>query len=431
MSGRRFIIVGAVNASVALAPGPLLTVEQHDPLRSPRASRTADVSADGSCVVFESRARLVPADEDAFVDVYVLDRSTGAVTLESGDLDARSESSNPRINGDGRLIVFEVRSLQIDQDPRVDIVLRDRKTRTTRLLTGTLEDGVFAWSRGPAISEDGRVVAFSSASTTMAGGVDANGRLEDVYLVQVVSGAIERASVTSAGSQLPRGTSILPSLSADGRWMAFASTAPLDETHPARRTAESPVRNVYLRDVLTGTTTRVSRAPRGEPNGDSSLPSISADGRFIAFASQASNLSANDRNRGMDVFLFDRDTNSLTRVTRAADGSGPNGTSANPVISANGRYIAFQSDAGNLVCASRCSRADEDVNLLWDVFLFDRLTGKTVRLSEDELGGWKEWSAGPAVDRSGTVVAFSSRHPVDADDRREDLDLFVRQVRQP
>jgi Tol biopolymer transport system component len=423
------VLACSATLSLVAAGGPLTTVEQRNSLRSPRSPRSADVSANGRFVAFESQAALVSADDDTQPDIYVLDRSSGTVTLETGDLAGETESANPRLSGDGRLLVFELRTRDGDREPRLDIVLRDRTAGTNRSLTGSLEDsGVFAWSRGPAISEDGRFVAFSSASTTMVRGADANGALEDVYLLRVSSGEVERVSLTSAGLQLPRGTSILPSLSADGRWIAFASTARLDETDPARQAHEAPVRSVFLRDLITGITTRVSRAPRHQANGDSSVPSLSGDGRFVAFASNASNLSDDDRNRGTDVFVFDRETAALTRVTRAADNSSANGTSANPVISGDGRYVAFQSEAANLVCAARCPHRDEDINLLWDVFVFDRTTGKVVRISEDELGGWMEWSMGPSIDRSGAVVAFSSRHPVDTDDRREDLDLFVRQL---
>jgi Tol biopolymer transport system component len=415
--------------SLAGAGGPLTTVEQRNGLRSARAPRSADVSANGRFVAFESLAALVSADDDTLPDIYVLDRSSGTVTLETGDIAGETESANPRLSGDGRLLVFELRGRDGSQEARVDIVLRDRTAGTNRSLTGNLEDsGVFAWSRGPAISEDGRFVAFSSASTTIVRGADANGPLEDVYRVRVSSGEVERVSLTTAGMQPSRGTSILPSLSADGRWIAFASTARLDETDPARHAHEAPVRSIFLRDLITGTTIKVGRAPRHQANGDSSVPSLSGDGRYVAFASNASNLSDDDRNRGTDVFVFDRETAALTRVTRAADNASANGTSANPVISADGRYVAFQSEAANLVCATRCPQRDEDINLLWDVFVFDRTTGKVVRISEDELGGWMEWSMGPSIDRSGSVVAFSSKHPVDADDRREDLDLFVRQL---
>jgi len=452
---QRSIVAAACLAATWLVAAPseeLLTIAQRDAFRSPRAPRTADVSADGRLVAFESLARLVPADTDERPDIYVLDRTTGRVTLESGALGDLGEHSYPRISGDGRYIVFESRPPSLNAS-RADIVLLDRLTGTTRVLTKTAHsDTPMGWSRSPDISDDGRVVAFSSAATTLTDGPDANGPLEDVYIVQLPAGTITRASVNSAGVQPDHGDSILPSLSADGRWLAFASTAALDGDPPPGSRRERLVRQVYLRDAIGGRTTRVTRAvKRAIPNGDSSVPVISADGRHVVFVSEASNLLADDENHAADVFLYDREADAIGWVSRAADGSSAGGESAWPVISGNGRFVAFQSDAANLVCAkgSACgpsdpsaklrvagsrralSDADDDINLLWDIFLFDRTSGHIVRVSEDELGGWMAPSAGAALDATGKVVAFSSRHPVDATDRSDDFDLFVRALTPP
>jgi len=414
------VVMSAANGDRVIA------VAQQDGLRGALAPRTSDVSANGRYVAFQSWARLVPADDDSLPDVYVLDRQTGRVTLESGGADSLTENTHPRISGDGRLVVFESRSTREDQLPRVDIVLRDREGATTRPLTADTHRGnVFAWSRTPDISDNGARVAFASAATTVVPGADMNGALEDVYVTDLATGRIVRASVTGTGAQLSMGNSILPSLSADGTIVAFASTSPLDEGTTANATPTR--RQIFVRDLDAGTTTRISRDARGaRPDGDSSQPSISGDGRYVAFASEAANIAVNDANRGPDVFLFDRDTSTTTRVSRAADGSSPNGSSMNAVISADGRYVAFQSDASNLMCPARCRAILEDINLLWDVFVWERATGQIARASEDELGGWMEWSVGPAIDASGSVIAFSSRHPMDASDQRDDLDLFVR-----
>jgi Tol biopolymer transport system component len=422
--------------ATAAALGPLVTCPQSDPFRSPRAPRTVDISADGRSVAFESRARLVPADTDDRPDIYVLDRSTGRVSLESGDGDddnGDGDYSHPRISGDGRYVVFEARPSHVLSTPRADVVLHDRQTGVRRVLTKTPRSrSASEWSRSPDISDDGRVVAFSSVATTLTEGPDANGALEDVYVVHLPAGTITRVSVTSSGIQPASGNSMLPSLSSDGRWLAFASTAALDDPGASRSGSQRPVRQVYLRDAVAGRTTRVTRpANRGLPNGDSSLPAVSADGGVVVFVSEASNLLAGDTNRTADVFLYDRESEGLAWVSRGADGGPASGESTAPTISGDGRFVAFQSDAGNLACARRCSEHADDINLLWDVFLANRSAGGIVRLSEDELGGWMESSAGPALDGTGSVVAFSSRHPVDAADRREDFDLFVRALGAP
>lgn len=449
----RSVVIATCLAGICLgttSPQALLTVAQTDPFRSPRATRTVDVSADGRSVAFESLARLVPVDTDNHRDIYILDRTTGRVTLESTGLGDSSEYSHARISGDGRYLVFESRPTALETQ-RAEIVLCDRVTGATRVLTGTKgTDTVIGWSRGPEISDDGRVVAFSSAATTLTAGLDANGVLEDVYIARLPAGTITRASVNSAGVQPDRGNSILPSLSADGRWLAFSSTAPLDDdARPAAASREKSVRQVYLRDTIVGRTTRVTRgANRALPDGDSSVPAISSDGRHVAFVSDASNLLDDDDNRAADVFLYDRETDGLTWVSRAADGSSANGESAWPAISGDGRFVAFQSDAANLVCAGRsgaCSPPrdpspapgvgprvlSDDLNLIWDVFVFDRTSRQTVRISEDELGGWMEASVGAALDATGQVVAFSSRHAVAATDKGADFDLFVRALTLP
>ncbi len=427
MIGQAILSLYAYSAwlTVASGPGGLVTVAQGDATRSARAPRSSDVSADGRFVAFESWVPLVPADADRNVDIYVLDRVTGRVTLESSGLDA--ECSHPRINGDGRYVVYEVRFSHPSAETRLQIALRDRSEDTVRLLT-TAGDASNAggWSRSPDISDDGRVVVFSSAATTLIDGPDANGHLEDVYAIELATGTISRVSVPTSGLQPAKGTSVLPTVSADGRWVAFASTALLD-SGAARHGEESPVRHVYLRDLTSGTIVRVSRSSRAAPlDGDSTLPAVSGDGRFVVYASNAANLADNDANRSTDIFLFDREKEVTLLVSRTPNGSVANGVSTSPTISSDGRFIAFQSDAANLVCASRCEQAHEDINLLWDTFIFDRLTSRIVRISEDERGGWMNWSAGISIDGTGSVAAFSSRHPRDGSDRTDDGDLFVR-----
>jgi Tol biopolymer transport system component len=182
---------------------------------------------------------------------------------------------------------------------------------------------------------------------------------------------------------------------------------------------------VFVRDTVLGRTTRI--APRGvAPDGSSSGATISRDGRFVAFASLATNLVPQDRNRSRDVFLFDRTEGVITLVSRGVGRRPANGASSAPSISADGAVVAFQSTASDLVCAPPCSGSNEDVNLLSDVFVFERRSGMIARVSGDPAGGWMEESVAPVVDASGTVVAFSSRHPIDATDAAHDFDLFVR-----
>ena len=151
---------------------------------------------------------------------------------------------------------------------------------------------------------------------------------------------------------------------------------------------------------------------------------------MFAFASQATNLGVRDRNRVADVFLHDTHTRQTTLVSRSARGGSASGPSQHPTLSADGRFVAFVSDASDLTCAVRCPTRLLDLNLVADVYLFDSLTQAVARVSgaRADAGPWWEVSAGPALDATGRLIAFSSRHPIDASDVRHDFDLFVEET---
>ena len=393
---------------------------------------SADVSANGRCVAFESFARLVPADTDNRRDIYVLDRATGQVTLETGTLERWSNGAHPRLSADGRWLVFEAEASASERPAvRVDIVVIDRSTG--RVISVRSRDGgpPNGSSYAPEISDDGRVIVFSSAATDLVSLADVNGGLEDIYTMEMASGAVRRISVDATGVQLSTGFSFSPSLSADGSAVAFVSTALLNPTaarHADRRSTQN-LRQVYVRDETQQTTTQISVGVDGEwPDGPSMRPAISGDGRFVAFVSEAAGLVRDDRNRVADIFVYDRRAGTTTIVTRAHDGTQANGRSSSPAISVDGRAVAFQSDASNLICGRRCAGTTEDVNLLWDVFVWDRERKTIARVSDDLLGMWGEPSVAPAIDAQGVVVAFASRHPIDEADGANDFDLFVREL---
>ena len=145
-------------------------------------------------------------------------------------------------------------------------------------------------------------------------------------------------------------------------------------------------------------------------------PSISGDGRFVAFVGLEKGLP--------HIFLADLHTGTTRAITKSVRRGLANGASGKPKMSSDGRFVVFQSEASDLVAA-------EDFNLLWDVFVFDRTTGAMTRVSGDADGEWMESSAGPSIDARGSVVAFSSRHPTDVSDKRNDFDLYVVTVGYP
>ena len=284
---------------------------------------------------------------------------------------------------------------------------------TERVSVSTSEEQANALSRFPAISADGRCVAFESAASNLVAD-DANS-VYDVFVRNRLAGTTERVSVSSAEVE-GNGASYWPSISADGRYVAFHSSASNlvgDDTNS--------VYDVFVRDRLAGTTERVSvSSAGGEGNLDSAYLSISADGRYVAFWSAAGNLVENDANGYADIFVHDRDSGSTIRVSISSAGVEANAQSAAPAISADGLYVAFESSATNLV--------GSDTNGMWDVFVHDRVAGTTERISissaeiEGNYGsGWASVSA------DGRYVAFwSVASNLVPGDTNATSDVFVR-----
>jgi Tol biopolymer transport system component len=416
--------------------GQLTTVVQQDGLAGPFDRPSARVSGSGRYVVFASYARLVTTDTNRFRDVYVLDRPTGQLTLESAGRDGASadgDSGSPDISGDGRYVVFvssagNLAAAQIPPGmPRV--FLRDRDNATTRLLATSVGGGpANGYSNNPAISADGTTVVFESAATDFLES-DAS-RDVSVYLMRLSLGTRARLNLSSTGEPRP-GQSVSPVISANGRYIAFVSKADLTCGDAPGCVPERPDRNgvsdVYVRDTLTNTTTRVSRSPTGQgANGPSYDPAISGDGRHVVFVSEASNLTRDTGRRVAQVYVRDFLTGAIGLVSRNPNNRPGNGASVHPAVSHDGSTVSFQSLASDLLCIGHCDAGQRDTNLVWDVFVHARRTRQTIRVSGDDgAEEWMESSRGPSLDGTGRVVAFGSRHPINAHDHGHDEDLFV------
>jgi Tol biopolymer transport system component len=255
-----------------------------------------------------------------------------------------------------------------------------------------------SWSASDgAISADGRYVAFSSAASNLVSG-DMNNTY-DVFVHDLQTGQTSRVSVSSAGTQGNR-HSYQPQLSADGRYVAFSSAA--SNLVPGDI---NEFIDIFVHDRLTGETSRVSVSSEGmQANHHSFRPAISADGRFVAFYSDASNLVSGDTNRVEDVFVHDRESGQTRRVSVSSEGVQGDFDSRNPSISADGRYVAFSSDATNLVSG--------DTNGTYDIFVHDRETGQTRRVSVasdgTEANGKNFGSHFPYLTADGRFVTFGS-----------------------
>jgi len=379
------------------------------------------ISAGGRYVAFESYASsLVPGDTNSERDVFVRDRLTGAterVSVSGTGEQGNQESYRPAISADGRLVAFCSHAPNLvpgDTNQALDVFVHDRLTGATERVSvsSTAEQGNQP-SGQPSMSSDGRFVAFRSWATDLVPGHTNWG--EHVYGHDRLTGATERVSVSSAGEQ-ENGDSDWPSMSADGRFVAFSSGASNlvpEDTNSAR--------DVFVHDRLTGATERVSVSGAGEQgDGDSYWPSISADGRFVSFSSYAPDLVPGDTNSTWDVFIHDRLTGATERVS--VSGAGEQGDSASwySSVTADGQFVAFFSDASNLVRG--------DTNSARDVFVHDRLTAATERVSVSTAGEQGDAESSYAsICADGHYVAFESYAPnLVPGDTNASADAFVR-----
>jgi Tol biopolymer transport system component len=339
-------------------------------------SGNACISADGQCVAFESEADdLVTDDTNGVNDLFVHDLETGLterVSVASDGTEANSHSSGHSISGDGRYVAFSSEATNLvagDSNGRADVFVHDRQSGETELLS-LASDGTQANGRSlrPAISSDGRYVAFESWGTNLVVGDDLG--LADIFVHDRQTGETERVSVASGGGEADA-WSHGPSISANGRWVAFWSYA--SNLVPGDVGLGS---DVFVHDRETGQTERASVDSSGAGgNGTSWFASISADGRYVSYASVAPDLVAGDTNDDWDIFVCDRQTRQTDRVSLGPDRTEGNGYSDFPSISGNGRFVSFVSGAYNLV--------PNDTNWAFDVFLRDRQTFEDV-----PVGSW-------------------------------------------
>ena len=338
------------------------------------------ISADGRYIAFASIASsLVSGDTNGYTDIFVHDRQSGTTTrasVASDGTQANGSSIYPSISADGRYIAFASNATNLvskDRNGYSDVFVRDLQSGTTTIVSVT-SDGIQGSDNSstqdwPSISADGRYVAFSSKAGNLVSGDTY--AFSDVFVRDRQSNTTTRVSVASDGTQAT-GISGFPSISADGRYVAFWSRA------KNLVSGDFNPENIFVRDLQANRTTRVSVASDGaEANNNSFHPSISADGRYVAFFSSATNLVNGDSNGCTDVFVHDRQTRTTSRISVAADGTDADSDNQYPSISANGRYVAFASLAGNLVKG--------DTSGLWDIFvagpLYEYITSASVDTS--------------------------------------------------
>jgi hypothetical protein len=312
------------------------------------------ISADGRFVAFESYAsNLVSNDVNIDYDVFVRDLQNGTTALVSvnrfGTDSGNGYSYVSSISADGRFVAFESEARDLvsnDTTITIDVFVRDLQNGTTALVSANLAgtNGGNNVSLSPRVSADGSVVAFESRASDLVGNTDTGFR-DDVFVRDLQSGTTKLVSVNLAGTNSGNNASESPVISADGRFVAFVSNASDLVSNDTNNTTD-----VFVRDLQNGTIAlaSVNLAGTNGGNGYSFHPSISADGRVVAFESAASDLVSNDTNSIGDIFVRDLEngTTSLVNVNLAGTSGG---YSYGKVLSADGRFVAFESYASNLV----------------------------------------------------------------------------------
>lgn len=270
------------------------------------------------------------------------------------------------------------------------------------------------WSWSTSISADGRYVVFTSYAANLVSG-DSN-YSEDVFVHDRVSGETSRVSVAGDGTQGNSSSySHIHSISADGRYVTFASAS--------SNLVEGDTNedwDIFVHDRESHETSLISVASDGtQANYTSHDPYITDNGRYVTFNSLASNLVEGDTNESEDVFVHDRSNGETSRVSVSSSGTQGNDESAYPSISADGGLVAFYSAASNLVSG--------DTNEAWDIFVHNRITGNTKRVSLSSDGTQaNDYSYYPAISADGAFVTFeSSASNLVGGDTNETEDIFV------
>jgi hypothetical protein len=420
----------------------LISVQGADVASGNARSEDPVVSANGRFVAFESFAfNLAPVGPNGRGNIFYRDLQTGITTLVSvnvsGTGGGNGDSANPAISADGRYVAFESRAtnlLAVDTNNNLDVFVRDMQTGITTLVsinsagTGSGNQDSF----NPTISANGRVVAFQSFASNLSA-IDTNNQ-PDVFARDLQTGTMHLVSCnlgcTASGNNasfvtnVPKDKAPRANISNDGRVIVFESRATNLVTIPM---APNGFTEAFARDLQTGTTTLLSVNMQGTMSVGGQVPVISGDGRFAVFQSPAPDITANDSGGGLDLFRRDLQTGTTAMVSVTVTNTGSLGPLNNgyfPVISTDGRYITFQSNAKGYVA--------NDLNDRYDAFRRDMQTNTTVLISGTTGGGTgaQNDALGAVMSSDGRYVAFIGfgDNFVSTTDTNHVSDVYLRDV---
>ncbi len=389
------------------------------------ASFFPSLSGDGRLTGFSSYAsNLVAGDTNNNADIFLKDLTTGAVQRLFINVDAQQFQINLFLDfrlafsADNRFVAF-ITSVDTlvpgDTNGATDVFVLDRSDGSSRRASQDAASGqANADSLRPALSADGRYVAFQSYASNLVAG-DTNGAV-DIFVKDLQDGAISRVSSGPGGAQA-NAASGYPVLSGDGRLLAFSSYASNlvgDDTNQAY--------DIFVRDRQTGINTRISTDAAGmQANGHSFGEGLafSADGRFLLFTTEATNLLPGSQLFSSSVMVKNLSTGAIARASESAQGLAGNGAAFAGAISADGHYVVFSSHASNLV--------DGDTNGASDIFVKDMWSGAIRRLSGNESGteGNGESNSPTFSADSRHILFASAASNLVADDTNGGTDLFI------
>ncbi len=374
----------------------------------PNSSAFWCIDSDGNALQVSGRLNTsIPGPKDCddatVLPFTVLGTIEGiSVNHPSLGLIANNESSNPQISSNGQYIVFTSSASNLvanDTNNAYDIFVFNTNTNTisrASISSGGIQGADNSLSAA-SISSDGRFVSFTSSASNLVAN-DTNGQ-DDVFVRDMIAGTTERVSLSSLSVEANSGSQPYSSISGDGRYVAFVSDA---SNLVPNDTNGAP--DVFVYDRTTDTIERVSVSNGGvEGNSDSVSPEITPNGQFVAFVSYASNLVPLDTNGASDVFVYDRTADTVDRASVSSGGvEGDDASASHPSISADGNLVIFNSAASNLVPG--------DTNAEEDIFIHDRITGSMTRImpfTNDEPNGSSE-IASRAITNSKQFIVFHS-----------------------
>jgi len=386
------------------------------------SSALPSISRDGARVAFETTAALVPADTNGLLDVYVVEPATGVVMLASTTVGGglgNGASYGARISGDGQFVAYTTmatNAIGFDTNGDSDVMLRNLQTGALKRVSANI-GSIMAPSEpshSPSVSFDGRYVAFVTFNDFA--GADANNDW-DVYVRDMQLDTLTLVSRSTLGGG-GNSSSLDPAISDDGRFIAFSSYA---SNLVAGDTNMS--RDVFVR-TPGGSIELVSRVPGGVlGNDDSTGASISSDGRYVAFATAATNFLVGDTNTAQDVYVLDRTLQNLRLVTRStSNGFCASTGGAHPSISGDGSVVAFYSSAPDIASDAAAFTSIYARNMKTSV---TRLVSRSTGFSSSPNGV----SYSPAVNQDGSMIAFySSATNLTPGDFNAAPDVFVRKL---